>query len=230
MSNSKTTWSLGLDPDLDLTSLSIYEVIGKLEVVEAGTWKELGFQPVIFSVVLTDGLSITANSVPEGVTRLHIPFSYTLTTLFGVAKPSTLDFQSKMLKNTINKTVNTNGRSVKWQGMNDGSKLEDSFRLLYGKGPVYELDNDASTVILPLTLAVKPGKNVGILKESNGTTFTWVLIEDLVKFTSDGNMKMEEFSLALLKDLISGAVPLPDEPSLEDMVGGDEWPGWNGDM
>ena len=198
------------------------EVIEGLDVVKAGAWEKEGFQPVIFAVIVSNGLSVIVNAIPENVTRMHLPFTYTMTTLFGVSKPSVADFKKRMLNQVINKTINTNGRKITWDGMAKGVKIESCFSLLYGPGPVYELDNDAMTAIIPITLSIEPSSYVSIQSKCNGTDLENVLVEDLVQFATDDSNNLEEFSMAILNDIITGNILLPPEPDMSSL----DWPEW----
>lgn len=222
MSNGKTTWTLGLRKTFNLEGLSMSEVIGGLDVVESGTWEKEGFQPVIFAVIVSNGLSVILNATPENVTRIHMPFTYTMTTLFGVGKPSVADFKKRILNQVINKTINTNGRKITWDGMTKGAKIESCFSLLYGQGPVYELDNNAMTAIIPITLSISPSSYVSIQSKCNGTDLENVLVEDLVQFATDDSNNLEEFSMAILNDIITGNILLPPEPDMSSL----DWPEW----
>jgi hypothetical protein len=217
MSSIKTTWTLGLRPGEDLEGLSMYEVISCLEIVEAGKWQAEGYQPVIFAVVLSDGLTVTVNTIPEGITRMHTPFTHTITVLPGRPMPTMADFKAKLLSQAVEKTVNSNGRKIEWGGMDTGSKLRDCFGLLYGKGPLYELDNDARTAIVPITLEVLPGKRFSMATSHKGSVVKRVLLDDLLMFLGENEGNMEEFSLALAQDIINGNLPMPEEPEIEDL-------------
>jgi hypothetical protein len=78
------------------------------------------------------------------------------------------------------------------------------------------------TAIIPITLAIGEDNYISIQSKCNGTNFSNVLIEDLVKFATDDSMNIEEFSMAILNDIITGSIVLPPEPDMSGL----DWPEW----
>jgi len=192
-----------LEKDIDLTSMSAKEILDSLVVSEVGDYRDGELQPLIISVIISDGTSFYTNlSTQDGETlnRLHYPFS----AIYMSSSKPTNEFMVGDLKEQTGLLFESYFNEITWEGQ---PLLTQCFALELGETQVFELEDENSTAIIPMTASLRKTTSITIKDEN----IRKIIIEDIIEEVGDNIDSWEPFSIQLVEQLVFGAIHIPAE-------------------
>ena len=217
----ETSWTLMLKKQFDTTDLTISEILESATVSIVGDYQGDTLQPIIFSAIVCDGTSFFCNNKDTGegsLKRLHFPFSALVTT-YDNSPPSAQDMVED-LQNQASLFLESYFKNLTWDSK---TLFSQCFSLELGEGPVFELADDDTTAIVPVTISLRKTVDIRIQDDS----IFKVVLEDLIDTVGSDIDGWEPFSIQLVEQLMFGSIFIPAEPfsreaDLEELGYGDD--------